>query len=142
MTLQTLVRSWRKDRRGAAAVEMALVAPFLAIVVAGIVNFAPQLDHVHRMRDAVTSGANYVMSGGTDATTIQNVTFSAWTGHVQADSVNVTQWCTCAGVTSSCSTLCADNTVPQGFTKIAASTTYSSANGPQVFNAQDTVRTR
>jgi Flp pilus assembly protein TadG len=142
MTLQNLFRAWRNDRSGAAAVEMALVAPFLAVIVAGIANYAPQLDKVHKMRDAVTSGAGYVMSGGTDPTTIQNVTFSAWTGHGQSDSVTVTQWCTCAGITSSCTTLCTDSTVPQGFTRIAASTTYTSAAGSQVFNAEHTVRTR
>jgi Flp pilus assembly protein TadG len=138
----SFIKAFLRNRGGAAAVEMALVAPFLAIIVAGIANDAPELDKVHKMRDAVTSGADYVMSGGTDSNTIQAVTFSAWTGHGQSDSVTVTQWCTCAGVTSGCSTLCSDSTVPQGFTKIAASTTYSSVSGDQAFNAEHTVRTR
>jgi Flp pilus assembly protein TadG len=142
MNIRKTLSSWIGDRRGAAAVEMALVAPFLAVVVAGIANFAPQLDKVHKMRDAVSSSAGYVMTGGTDPTTIQSVAFSAWTGHGQSDSVTVTQWCTCAGVTSACTTLCTDNSVPQGFTKIAASTTYAGPGGSQIFNAQQTIRTR
>jgi Flp pilus assembly protein TadG len=131
-----------RDRRGAAAVEMALVAPFLAVIVAGIASYAPQLDRVHKMRDAVSTSAGYVMTGGTNPTTIQSVAFSAWTGHGQSDSVAVTQWCTCAGLTAACNTLCTDNSVPQGFTKIAASTSYAGPGGSQVLNAQQTIRTR
>ena len=135
-------RTWLADRGGAAAVEMALVAPFLAIVATGIANYAPQLDTVHRMRDAVSSGSDYVMSGGSVPATIQAVTLGAWTGHSQSDSVAVTQWCTCLGVTSACTSLCSDGSVPQGFTRIAASTTYTSLTGSQVFDANQTIRTR
>jgi Flp pilus assembly protein TadG len=142
MNIFKTVSAWSRDRSGAAAVEMALVAPFLAIIVAGIASYAPQLDRVHKMRDAVSTGAGYVMTGGTDATTIQSVAFSAWTGHGSSDSVTVTQWCSCAAVTSSCSALCSDGTVPQGFTEIAASTTYNGSGGSQVFNAHQTIRTR
>jgi Flp pilus assembly protein TadG len=142
MKRQTILRTWLADRRGTAAVEMALVSPFLAIVVAGIAQVAPEINAVHRMHDAVASGAQYVMSGGSNPTTIQAVTVAAWTGHVPADTVTVNQWCTCAGATSDCSTLCSDSTVPQGFTQIAASTTYSGWAGNQVLNSAQTVRTR
>jgi Flp pilus assembly protein TadG len=142
MNILETIRRWSKDRGGAAAVEMALVAPFLAVVVAGIASYAPQLDRVHKMHDAVSTGAGYVMTGGTDPTTIQSVAYSAWTNHGSSDTVTVTQWCSCAGVTSSCSALCTDSTVPQGYTKIAASTTYTGSGSNQTFNAEQTIRTR
>src|SRR5579859_7308187 len=75
INIRNTISAWTGDRRGAAAVEMALVAPFLAVVVAGIASYAPQLDRVHKMRDAVSTGAGYVMTGGTDPTTIQSVAF-------------------------------------------------------------------
>jgi Flp pilus assembly protein TadG len=142
MNLRSTLRNWKNDRRGAAAVELALVAPFLAIIAAGIANYAPQLDRVHKMRDAVSTAADYVMTGGTNPDAIQSVGYSAWTGHGQSDSMTVTQWCSCAGVTSACNALCTDGTVPQGYTRIAASTNYSGPGGSQVFNADQTVRTR
>jgi Flp pilus assembly protein TadG len=137
-----VLNTWLRDRGGAAAVEMALVAPLLAAVLVGIANYAPELQTVHRMRDAVSTGALYVMTGGTDPTAIQTVTSNAWTGHGQSDQITVTQWCACAGVTGSCNSLCPDSTVPQGFTRINASTTYVGPLGSQSLGADQTIRTR
>jgi len=131
-----------RSKGGAAAVEMALVAPMLAAVLVGIANYAPELDQAHKMRDAVQSAATYVMTGGTDPTAIQTVATNAWTGYATGDSVTVTQWCACSGVSGSCSTLCSDQSVPQGFTQIAATMTYVGPLGSQTLNASQTVRTR
>jgi len=142
MTMRHLLSRWLKDRSGAAAVELALVTPMLAVVLAGIASYAPELDKVHKMREAVSSGSLYVMTGVTDPTAIRNMALKAWTGRTESDSVAVTQWCACAGVTGSCNTLCADNTVPLAYTRISASSQYSGVAGVQALAAQQTVRTR
>lgn len=127
---------------GAAAVELALVAPFLAVVVGGIATYAPELDKVHKMRDAVSTASLYVMTGGTTPSSIQSVALNAWTGHAGGDSITVTQWCSCAGVAGSCTSLCSDQTVPKGYTQISAASTYAGIAGTQALSAQQTVRTR
>ena len=135
-------RLWFAREDGAAAVELALVAPMLAIVVAGIAAYAPELAVVHAMRDAVSTGAQYVMTGGTDQTNIQTVTTSAWSGKLAADTVTVTQWCSCSGVQSVCTSLCADSSVPTGWTQISAATTYASPTGDKALSATQIIRTR
>jgi Flp pilus assembly protein TadG len=141
MTLRKLF-AWLRDERGAAAVELALVAPFLAVILAGIATYAPELDKVHKMQDAVSTGSLYVMTGGTNATSIQNVALTAWTGHTTGDSITVTQWCACGSVSGTCTSLCADSSVPTGYTSIAAASTYVGPLGSQSLSAVQTVRTR
>ncbi|HEX7760999.1 MAG TPA: TadE/TadG family type IV pilus assembly protein [Caulobacteraceae bacterium] len=137
-----MLARWLGDKNGTAAVEMALVAPVLAIVVAGIATYAPELAVVHAMHDAVSTGAQYVMTGGTDATSINTVTTTAWTGKQSSDTVAVAQWCSCAGATNSCTTLCADASVPLGWTQITASTVYVSPTGNQTLTSTQLIRTR
>jgi len=141
MRLSNPIRLLR-DSRGAAAVEFALVLPFLAAILIGIGNLAPVLGATHAMRDGVSAGSLYVMSGGRDATKIRSVTLAAWTGHSDSDVVTVTQYCTCGDVTGACSTLCADGTIPLAYTQIHASTVFSGFNGNVPLTADQVVRTR
>ena len=131
-----------RDSQGAAAVEFALVLPFLAAILIGIGNLAPVLGATHAMRDGVSAGSLYVMSGGRNPTTIRDVTLAAWTGHSNSDVVTVTQYCTCADVQGSCTTLCADGTIPVGYTSIHASTVFSGLNGTTPLSADQLIRTR
>jgi Flp pilus assembly protein TadG len=143
MTPRKLLLHFLRERGGAAAVELALVAPFLAVILAGIATYAPELDKAHKMREAVSTGALYVMTGGSDATSIQNVSLQAWSGHVSGDTVSVAQWCACTGTTQSCNSLCPDGvTLPEGYTSITAASTYVGPLGSQALSAVQTVRTR
>jgi len=142
MTLRTVFNRFVHDRRGAAAVEMALIAPFLAAILAGIATYAPELDKVHKMRNAVSTAALYVMTGGTNASSIQNVAETAWTGRASGDTISVAQWCACSGSTSTCTSLCADATLPVGYTSITASGSYVGPLGSQALSAVQTIRTR
>jgi hypothetical protein len=94
------------------------------------------------MHDAATAGARYVMAGGTDASAIQSVTLAAWPNHKSTDAVSVSQACACAGAQAVCTALCADASVPQGFTTISLSSLYSSTTLSQTMSAQQTIRTR
>jgi len=130
------------DQGGAAAVEFAVVAPFLAAVLAGVVQYAGMTMAFERMHDAVSSGAVYVMRGGSSATTIHDLTVSAWSTPPGDAAVTVTQACSCAGTVGTCSTLCADASYPQSFTTITATATYSGLWGSKAMSTTQTVRTQ
>jgi Flp pilus assembly protein TadG len=136
------LRSLAADQSGAAAVEFALVLPFMAAIVIGIATVAPLISAHHAMRDGVSAGSLYVMSGGRNATTIRDVTLAAWTGHTDSDTVTVTQYCTCGDVEGSCTTLCGNGVVPSGYTRIEASTVFSGLGGTKSLSAHQLVRTR
>ena len=142
MDLKHIFRRGLDDQRGVAAVEFALVAPVLAAVLVGIAMVGPFLAANNGMHDAITAGSRYVMAGGTNPTAIEAVTLSAWSGHTSSDTATVSQYCTCAGVQGSCSALCSDGTVPQGYTVIATTSPYTGLLGDQTITAQQMVRTR
>lgn len=136
------LRRLRAATDGAAMVEFVIVAPLLVAFVIGIVQYGGMVIAYNQMHDAVESGAVYVMRGGSAASTIKSVTNAAWPNAPSDSSVSVSQVCSCLGVTSSCSSLCSDNSYPESFTTISASGTYSGLWGNQSMSTSQVVRTQ
>ena len=110
-----------RDRSGVAATEMAIGLPLLALVLAGVVGGWTYTTELLEMRKAVKIGANYVLQGGTDTAAAQSAVVSAWPNKPKDGAVAVTNSCSCAGTTNSCSTNCADGTAPKMSLVITAS---------------------
>lgn len=140
--MKRLFRRFGAARDGAALVEFAIVAPILSAFVIGIVQYGGMVIAYNQMHDAVSSGAIYVMRGGSDSTAIHDVTVAAWPNPPGDASVNVNQACSCAGVTQACNVLCADGSFPQSFTTISASGTYSGLWDSQAMSSTQVVRTQ
>ena len=136
--LRRIVRS----TSGAAAVEFAIILPVLAGMVIGIIQYGGMIIAYDQMHDAVSSGAVYVMRGGTASATIKSVAVAAWPNPPGDANVSVNQACLCAGVSSSCSSLCADGSYPQTFTTISASGTYTGLWGSQSMSSSQVIRTQ
>ena len=123
--------------------EFAFVLPFLAAILVGVVQYSGMTIAFERMHDAVSSGAVYVMRGGSAATTIHDITVNAWSDPPSDASVTVTQACTCSGpVTTTCSTLCAKSSYPQSYTTISAAGTYTGLWGSKAMSTSQVVRTQ
>lgn len=140
--MKRLLRRLRVAESGAALVEFAIVVPILSAFVIGIVQYGGMVIAFNQMHDAVSSGAVYVMRGGSDSTAIHDVAVAAWPNPPGDAAVNVNQACSCAGVTAVCNALCADGTYPQSFTTITASGTYSGLWGSQAMSNTQVVRTQ
>jgi Flp pilus assembly protein TadG len=136
------LKRFRGETGGAALVEFVIVAPLLVAFVIGIIQYGGMIIAYNQMHDAVASGSVYVMRGGTSASTIKSVTTSAWPNAPSDAAVSVNQVCTCAGVNSTCSSLCADQSYPESFTTISASGTYSGLWGSQSMSSSQVVRTQ
>jgi|WetSurMetagenome_2_1015567.scaffolds.fasta_scaffold81696_2 Flp pilus assembly protein TadG len=137
--------SFASDARGLAGVEFALIAPVLAVMILIISDGALYLLRNHDMRAAVSSAAQYVMQTGTNAdmSTAQSVALAAWTSKPVGATVAASNACLCGATASACSTLCSDNSVPQSFTTISASSTYTGAIlKTQTLTASEVVRVR
>ena len=140
--LTSICRRLFNSVQGAAAVEFALIVPVLAALVLGIIQYGGMIIANQQMHDGISSGAVYVMRGGSDATAIYDITVSAWPNKPADASVTVNQSCKCAGATSTCSSLCADQSYPQSYTSIAATGTYTGLWGSQSMSATQVVRTQ
>lgn len=142
MTRAFPARRLVRERGGAAAVEFAIAMPFLAAMLIGTVQYGGMIIANQQMHDGVANAAVYVMRGGSDATTIQSMATTAWPNKPADAAVSVTQACSCAGVTQSCDTLCANGSYPQSFTTISASGTYTGVWGSQSMSTTQVVRTQ
>lgn len=94
---------------GVSAVEFALIAPILLLVLAGIVTGWTYSTQLMEMRTAVKSGANYVLQGGLDLTATKSAVMMSWANKPGDASVQVVRQCSCAGTVSACTTVCAGN---------------------------------
>lgn len=144
MTRAFLQRARRLSQatRGAAAVEFAIVVPFLAAMLIGVVQYGGMIIANQQMHDGVSAAAVYVMRGGSDAANIKSIAKSTWPNAPSDASVSVSQGCSCAGTTQSCTLLCADGSYPQAFTTISATGTYTGVWGSQSMSTAQVVRTQ
>jgi Flp pilus assembly protein TadG len=130
------------ETRGAAAVEFALVAPFLGALVVGVAQYGGMVIAYEQMHDAVETGAMYIERGGSTMATAQDISLGAWANKPTDAAVTATHYCTCAGVTSTCSSLCPDSTYPLAYTQIVASGTYTGLYANQSMSTTHVVRTQ
>lgn len=72
MTLRSFLRRGRrgalKDERGSAAVEFAIIAPILGLMLAGVADFGGVIFVKFRMENAVSAGANYAIVNASKVT--------------------------------------------------------------------------
>ena len=118
-----MLSRFRRDCKGTSALEFALAAPMLALVLLGITDGFSAVAEVSSMRGAVKNGANYVIKGGTDLDATKQAVSSAWTHKPDSAQINASYACSCAGASNACTTLCPDGTsVPHKSMTISAST--------------------
>ncbi|HYG25350.1 MAG TPA: TadE/TadG family type IV pilus assembly protein [Caulobacteraceae bacterium] len=137
------MKFWRNDS-GAAAVEFGLVAPILAFALVTTGTMGGMVLAYNKMRQAVSSGAQYALVVGDDVAEIEDVVELAWDDMpASGASVSVEQACFCAGVENACDTVCTDNSVPQRITTITARRQYDNLAGISTpIAASQEVRTR
>ena len=135
-----------RSQDGAAAVEFGLVAPIVAAVLVGVATMGGTILAYSKMRQAVSSGAQYALAVADDPDAIEDVVVAAWSPAPTGSTVTVTQQCFCADApdtATACAVNCADGDYPQMFTTIAASRPYTNFGGATAtLNASQRVRTR
>src|SRR3569623_1025218 len=139
---RTFFRRLAADDRGAALVEFGLIAPLLALTVLGIVQGGTMLGKYNAMRTGISSGAQYVMGGGSDLATARLITQEAWPARSTAATIDASKVCRCGGAVADCSLLCADNSVPQAFIVITTTDTFSDSITNHAVSARQEVRVR
>jgi len=114
---------------GAAAVELALIAPVLALLMTGGFDFGHALYEQHRLAAAARAGVQYAMQSNTAWTDTTNITAAARAdADDTANSLTVTPTtCTCPGGNPQCSTAtaCTGSTVSGTYVKVTVSESYS-----------------
>ena len=135
-----------RNEGGAAAVEFGLVAPIVAAVLVSVATAGGTILAYNKMRQAISSGAQYALTVADDADAIEDVVIAAWDPAPTGYDIDVIQACFCADAPSTvtaCDVNCADGDYPQMFTTISASRPYTNFGGQTAtLNASQRIRTR
>ena len=119
------MRKFFRDEGGVGAIEFAIIAPMLAIVLLGIMSGWAYYQQNGYMRDGLEVAGKYFLQGGTSQTTAASIATAAWSGKPADGTVAVTKTCICAGAAASCSGVCADGNVPETHWTIEASSVFN-----------------
>jgi len=136
------LRRFVRSEHGGAAVEFAVIAPFLAALVIGLMVAWEPATAMLRMRAAVHAGAAYVRSGGTDDTKTYDVVENAWERKPADADILVSRACLCGQIAQACTTICTDQTPPSVYITVAATSTDNSRAFGKTLARSEVVRVR
>lgn len=117
------LRRFRRDKSGVAAVEFALLAPFLMMAALFMFDFSTMAFDKMKLTSGVRSASQYVLSGGGDDDVIKQLVIDGSGLALSAGDIDITPYCNCTGsdATVSCFSSCgADMDTPRTYKRISA----------------------
>jgi Flp pilus assembly protein TadG len=131
MTLFRWPALWRaaddlgRDRRGAAAVEFALIAPVLLLTMAGLVDGSRLIATTMQVNSAAQAGADFALRRGWDAPGIQAAVASATPAGAVASVPTLAQACVVSGaIVTTAAATCAGGGAAGRFVTVAAQAAF------------------
>lgn len=107
---------------GVSAVEFALAAPILLLMLSGIYTGWTYATQILQMRSAIKAGSNYVLQGGADLSAAKSAVLMSWASKPADANVQAVRQCNCGAAISSCSVVCTGGgAIPQMSVIITAS---------------------
>lgn len=107
------VERFARDRRGGPAIEFALTAPVLAVLILGIVAIGFEANARMAAREAVRAGAHAVMLGESDPSAIRQIVLDTLGASDGSYNVQVTQNFRCDAVVVDREANCSDDQPPE-----------------------------
>lgn len=132
-----------------AAVEFALIAPLLVLILVAVVEIGLAVRQQMQVQDAASAGARYAAQNGWNATAITAAVTSAKPDAGIAASPAPVRFCGCPSATgvaaATCGDFCADGSSARSYVQVSASVARSSilpSSLPLPDTMVDTVTTR
>jgi Flp pilus assembly protein TadG len=104
-----------RDQGGGPAVEFALTAPVLALIVMGVIAIGFEVYARADAREAVRAGAHAVMAGEDDTTVIRQIVIGALEGSSDGYVIAVAQQYRCGSTVVEEDDVCNDGDAPQEY---------------------------
>jgi Flp pilus assembly protein TadG len=110
------------SKSGGAALELAVVAPFLFLLIIGVVDYGRAFFTSVTVANAARAGAEYGAQNVATSTDTAGMKSFAQADGQDAGTLTVAarQYCKCAGVAHTCSTVCAGGAVPEVYVEVTA----------------------
>jgi Flp pilus assembly protein TadG len=139
---QRRLARFHRDSRGTSAIEFALIAPMLVVIVVALADVSRMAYGSLNMQSAVRAGIHYAMAGGIDETVAKNHAEAAWTKKPADGVLTSSKVCKCAGAAVACDPLCADSSRPEMYITVSATGTLGGDAYSISQTSSETVRVR
>jgi Flp pilus assembly protein TadG len=90
MRLARRLRAFRRDRRGIAAVEFAIIVPIMMLIMVALIDFGLVLYVRFGLNETVSAAANYAIVGASKVSSSQGATLASDLVAIMPSNVNVT----------------------------------------------------
>lgn len=140
--MRRLVRKFAKSERGAAIVELALVAPVLALMVLVSFGVWDAASRRQNMRAGLDAAALYYMQGGADDTVAKTAALSSWASKPTGATITTARECKCGAAAGTCNVLCGGIKAPSVFVNFVATGTTTGAVFAPTIVEERTIRVR
>ena len=131
-----------RDRRGASAVEFALIAPLLAVTLLGIAEVGQVIYQRTDMHGALRTGGQYVLNGGRDLDVAEDIVMRSWNSRPEDGIAEAIRFCLCGQTEHACNAPCADSSVPEAYVTLRAHATLGGVVVEVGESADDAIRIR
>jgi len=138
----SMLRHFARDRRGASAVEFALIAPVLAVTLLGVAEYGHVVYQRTDMHGALRSGGQYVLNGGRDLAVAREIVLRSWSSMPEDALVEATRFCLCGDEEHVCTSPCDDESVPEAYVSLRARATLGGVVLQYGESADDAIRVR
>ena len=118
------MRKFLRNDSGVGAIEFALIAPLLALVLLGTISGWAYYQQNNYMRDSVEVAGKYFLQGGTSEEVALEIADAAWSYKPDDGIIALNKTCLCGSVAASCGGVCSDSSIPETYWTIEASCTY------------------
>lgn len=117
----------KQSRRGAAAVEFALMVPVVVAGLTGVANYGLVIFEKIEMESAARAGAQMAIRDRENTSAIQQTTVDSTNLTITTSDVLVTNECRCADINTvvGCGSTCTDGDPLQFYTKVTVSKNFT-----------------
>ena len=114
------------SRRGAAAVEFALLLPVIVVGLTSVADYGRAIFQKIEMESAARAGAQMAIRDREATSDIQQTTVDSTNLSLTTSDVSVTNTCRCADIdaTATCGTTCADGDPTQYYTTVTVTKSF------------------
>ena len=120
----------RRDQRGVAAVELALILPAIALVAGLSLEMWLRAAHQRDAAEALDASVDYYVAGGLNDTEAKAVAMSAWKSKPDDGDVTIARECRCGVTPIACTATCSTPVAPGAYVKLTAAATLQKMNEP------------
>lgn len=135
-------RRMLRDRKGLAAIEFAIVAPVLTVLIVGATDVGMLVYNRMDTTSSIQAGAQYFMAGGTDTNQALAAVKRSWTSMPQDTQLSVVKTCYCAEVVNLCTVNCSDGSLPVAYNIVSARLKYRGVLLENEYVISEAVRVR